>query len=376
VNDDAHDGGHLLVSGTTFDYSGRVDRLQELMGEAGIDVTLLSVGADLPYFTGYEAMPSERLTVLVVPDAGEPILFVPDLEAPRVDPGEFNLRAWGETEDPVTLAAATASPSRVAVGDQMWSVFLTRFLKEWTGAEWIPASTLTRDLRMRKEEGEIDLLRRAAHAVDRVMARIPTEVSFGGRTEREVARHLAELTVEERHDSAEFGIVASGPNGASPHHHGGDRVIEQGDLVVCDFGGRLGGYFSDSTRTFVVGDARAEQAEVHGVVEAANQAGRDAVARGVPCEEVDRAARRMIEDAGYGEFFVHRTGHGIGLEVHEHPYMVEGNDLPLDPGMTFSVEPGVYLPGSFGVRIEDIVVCTEEGMENLNSSERGLVAVG
>jgi Xaa-Pro aminopeptidase len=360
----------------TFDYGGRVSRLQELMGEAGIDVTLLSFGADLPYFTGYEAMPSERLTALVVPEAGEPSLFVPDLEAPRVEPGEFNLRAWGETEDPVALAAAMSNPSRVAVGDQMWSVFLTRFLKEWTVAEWLPASTLTQDLRMRKEEGEIDLLRQAAHAIDRVMARIPGEVSLSGRTERDVSRHLAELTVEEGHDSAEFGIVASGPNGASPHHHGGDRVIEDGDVVVCDFGGRLDGYFSDSTRTFVVGTARAEQAEVHEVVEAANQAGREAVAPGVSCQQVDRAARRVIEDAGYGEFFIHRTGHGIGLEVHEHPYIVEGNEMPLKPGMTFSIEPGIYLPGSFGVRIEDIVVCTDEGVESLNRSDRGLVAVG
>jgi Xaa-Pro aminopeptidase len=346
------------------------------MSQSDVGVTLLSVGADLPYFTGYEAMPSERLTVFVVPASGEPILLVPDLEAPRVEPGEFEVRAWSETEDPVALAAAMSNSSRVAVGDQMWSVFLTRFLKEWTGAEWIPASELTRDLRMRKEDGEIDLLRRAAHAVDRVMARIPGAVSFSGRTEREVARHLAELTVEEGHDSAEFGIVASGPNGASPHHHGGDRVIEEGDLVVCDFGGRLGGYFSDSTRTFVVGTARAEQVEVHGVVEAANQAGRDAVAPGVPCQEVDRAARKVIEDAGYGEFFIHRTGHGIGLEVHEHPYIVERNDLPLEPGMTFSIEPGIYLPGSFGVRIEDIVVCTDDGVESLNWSDRGLLAVG
>jgi Xaa-Pro aminopeptidase len=358
-----------------FDYAGRVVRLQEAMAEAGVDVTLLSVGADLPYFTGYEAMPSERLTVLVVPDAGGPVLFVPDLEAPRVDPGEFNLRAWGETEDPVALAAGAATPSRVAVGDQMWSVFLTRFLKEWAGAEWLPVSRLTRELRMRKEEGEIDLLRRAAHAVDRVMARIPTDVRFSGRTEREVSRDLATLTVEEGHDSAEFGIVASGPNGASPHHHGGGRVIEEGDVVVCDFGGRLGGYYSDSTRTFVVGTPRAEQTEVHAVVDTANQAGRDAVAPGIPCEEIDRAARKVIEEAGYGEFFIHRTGHGIGLEVHEHPYMVEGNDRPLQPGMTFSVEPGIYLPGSFGVRVEDIVVCTEDGVDSLNESSRSLTPV-
>jgi Xaa-Pro aminopeptidase len=181
-----------LVSGTTFDYAGRVDRLQDLMSDAGVDITLLSVGADLPYFTGYEAMPSERLTVLVVPVSGDSVLFVPDLEAPRVEPGEFEVRPWSETEDPVTLVAAMADPSRTAVGDHMWSVFLTRFLKEWSGAEWLPASELTRDLRMRKDEAEVDLLRRAAHAVDRVMARIPAEVRFSGRTEREVARDLAD----------------------------------------------------------------------------------------------------------------------------------------------------------------------------------------
>jgi D-alanyl-D-alanine dipeptidase len=207
------------------------------------------------------------------------------------------------------------------------------------------------------------------------MERIPAEVRLGGRTEREVARDLAALTLEEGHDAAEFTIVASGPNGASPHHHPGDRVIEAGDLVVCDFGGRLSGYNSDSTRTFAVGEPSWRQVEVHQIVKAANEAGRSAIAPGVPCQEIDRAARKVVEDAGYGEFFVHRTGHGIGLEVHEHPYMVEGNSTELEPGMTFSVEPGIYLPGEFGVRIEDIVVSTDEGHESLNASSRELVQV-
>jgi D-alanyl-D-alanine dipeptidase len=208
------------------------------------------------------------------------------------------------------------------------------------------------------------------------MSRIPAEVAFAGRTESDVARYLAALTVEEGHDQAEFTIVASGPNGASPHHHPGDRVIEQGDLVVCDFGGRRSGYYSDSTRTFVVGEPSREQGEVHDVVRAANQVGRDTIAPGVPCQEIDRAARAVVEDAGYGEFFIHRTGHGIGLEVHEHPYLVEGNDQALEPRMVFSVEPGIYLPGRFGVRIEDIVVCTHDGGESLNESHRSLVSVG
>ena len=358
-----------------FDYTGRVKGLQERMGGAGIDVALLSVGADLPYFTGYEAMPSERLTVLVVPVSGEPVLFMPELEAPRVRPGGIEIRAWGETDDPVRLASSTTTPTRVAVGDHMWSVFLTRFQKHWTAAEWIPASEVTGELRMRKDAAEIDLLRQAAHAVDRVMA-IATDVRFSGRTEVDVAHDLARLTLEEGHDSADFTIVASGPSCASPHHEPGERTIEEGDLVLCDFGGRLSGYCSDSTRTFVVGEPNAEEAEIHSVVAAANQAGHEAVGPGVACQDIDRAARKVIEDAGYGEFFIHRTGHGIGLEVHEHPYIVEGNDRVLEPGMSFSIEPGIYLPDRFGVRIEDIVVCTDGGGESLNRSDRGLVPVG
>ncbi len=346
------------------------------MGAAGVDVTLLSVGADLPYFTGYEAMASERLTVLVIPRAGEVVLFVPQLEAPRVDAGPFEVRAWAETDDPVALAAGVTSPTSVAVGDHMWAVFLTRFQKHWTSATWRPASELTSRLRVIKDDEEVDLLRSAAHAVDRAMARIPGEVSFAGRSEAEVSRDLARLTVEEGHDHAEFTIVASGPNGASPHHEPGDRTIEDGDLVVCDFGGRMSGYFSDCTRSFVVGEASAEQVEVHQVVLAANAAGKSVVAPGVACEEIDRAARAVIDDSGYGERFIHRTGHGIGREVHEHPYMVAGNLETLEPGMAFSVEPGVYIPGRFGVRIEDIVVCTEDGVESLNRSDRALVSVG
>ena len=360
----------------SFDYSQRLQRLREAMAEERVDTAILSVGADLPYFTGYEAMPSERLTVLLVPVAGEATLFIPELEAPRVEPGPFMVRAWGETEDPVALATTTVSPGTVAVGDHMWSVFLTRFQGEWPGASWRPASEITAKLRVVKDSAEVEFLRSAAHAVDRAMARIPREVVFAGRTEAEVAGDLARLIVEEGHDTAEFAIVGSGPNGASPHHHPGKRVIEDGDVVVCDFGGRLRGYFSDSTRTFVVGAASEEHQETHEVVLRANQAGREAVAPGVPCEEIDRAARGVIDAAGLGERFIHRTGHGIGLEVHEHPYLVEGNGAILEAGMAFSVEPGVYVGGRFGIRIEDIVVCTVDGVEVLNESDRSLVVVG
>lgn len=360
-----------------FDYPARVRRLQDSMAEADVDVTLLSVGADLPYFTGYEATHSERFTVLVVQQFGAPVLLVPQLEAPRVEAGEFELRAWAETDDPVALAAGVGGdPGRVAVGDHMWSAFLIDFQKTWSGVSWTRASALTSDLRMRKDPDEIDCLRQAGHGVDRVMARAPGEIAFAGHTEREVAGALREMTLEEGHDVAEFVIVATGPNGASPHHEPGNRVIADGDLVVCDFGGRRAGYYSDSTRTFAVGEPTAEQTEVHAVVAAANAAGHKAVRPGALCEQIDGVARGVIEEAGLGEHFIHRTGHGIGLEVHEHPYIVEGNTMPLEEGMAFSIEPGVYLSGRFGVRIEDIVVVGEIGADSLNRSPRDLVRVG
>jgi Xaa-Pro aminopeptidase len=359
-----------------FDYSHRVVKLQELMSEIGVGATLLSVGADLPYFTGYEAMPTERLTMLVVPVVGDPILFIPRLEAPRVVAGDFEMLAWDETDDPVALVAKAASGAeRALIGDHTWSVFLVGLQKELPDISWAPASTVTKQLRMRKDRGEIEALRSAAHGVDRVLARVPGEVVFAGRTEVEVANDLRRMTVEEGHEMAAFAIVASGPNGASPHHEPEQRVIEPRDLAICDFGGRYEGYYSDVTRTFSVGDPTQEQVEIHAVVAAANAAGQSAVGPGVPCQEVDRATRYVVVEAGYGEYFIHRTGHGIGLEVHEHPYLVEGNDLGLEAGMTFSIEPGIYLPGQLGVRIEDIAVCTETGIDALNRADRNLVVV-
>lgn len=346
------------------------------MEERDVDLALVSVGADLPYLVGYEAMPLERLTMLVVRIDAEPVLVVPELEAPRVEPGPFRLRPWHETDDPVRIVAELAgSPRTAAIGDQTWARFLLALQDRLPGTRFVPLSPLTQTLRIRKEPAEIEALAGAAAAVDRVLARIPTEVRFGGRSERDVARDVVDLMLEEGHEAASFWIVASGPNGASPHHEPGGRTIERGDVVVVDFGGRRNGYCSDVTRTFVVGDAASDAADVHAVVAAAQQAGREAVAVGVSAGDVDAAARRVISDAGYGEFFIHRTGHGIGLETHEEPYLVEGNDLPLEPGMAFSIEPGIYLPGRYGVRIEDIVVVTDDGLRILNQADRSLVSV-
>jgi Xaa-Pro aminopeptidase len=178
-----------------------------------------------------------------------------------------------------------------------------------------------------------------------------------------------------RQSEVEFTLVGSGPNGANPHHEFGERVIEEGDMVVLDFGGIVDGYSSDTTRTVHVGEPTDEERKVHEIVQRAQQAGFEAVRPGVACQEIDRAARRVISDAGYGERFIHRTGHGIGLTAHEPPYLVEGEELPLEAGMCFSIEPGIYLPGEFGVRIEDIVAVTEDGGRRLNTTPRELTIV-
>jgi Xaa-Pro aminopeptidase len=358
---------------TGFDYPGRVSRLQEIMTADGVDAVLLSIGADLPYLTGYEAMDSERPTVLVIRVSGAPVLVVPLLEAPRVDGSDVEMAPWAETDDPYALVVgALGGARRIAVGDQTRAANVLMIQAALPNVTWERASDLTARLRVRKEPEEVELLRAAAAAVDRVLGRVPDAVSFAGRTELDVARDLQALTVEEGHDVASFAIVGAGPNGASPHHEPGDRVIQVGELVVCDFGGRRQGYSSDVTRTFAVGPPSGEQEEVHAVVHAASGAARGAVQPGTTCEEIDREARRVIDDAGFGEFFIHRTGHGIGLEVHEHPYIVEGNETPLETGMTFSIEPGIYLPGRLGVRIEDIVACGPDGVDDLNQADRSL----
>jgi Xaa-Pro aminopeptidase len=359
-----------------FDFASRIRSAQALMVEQQAEVMLLSIGADLPYLTGYQAMPLERLTMLVVGVDSEPVLVVPQLEAPRVEPGPFALRPWGETEDPLAMVAEMCrGAGAIAIGDQTWSVFLLGLQAQLPTAAFRSATPITRTLRAKKDSREVEFLRRAATGADRVSAHL-AGLKFSGHTEQEISRLVTRMTLEEDHDQALFWIVASGPNSASPHHEPTDRVIEPGDLVVVDFGGKHRGYCSDTTRTFSVGEPDAQQVEVHAAVRAAQEAATAAVAPGVSAEEIDQIARRTITDAGYGEYFIHRTGHGIGLEGHEHPYLVEGNSEKLEPGMCFSIEPGIYLPDRFGVRIEDIVTVTNVGVESLNQANRALVQVG
>ncbi|HET9732602.1 MAG TPA: Xaa-Pro peptidase family protein [Acidimicrobiales bacterium] len=363
----------------------RLERVRSAMAEAGVDALLLSLGADLPWLCGYEAMPLERLTMLVVPGDAEATLVVPALEAPRVahDAQLFRLAPWKETEDPVELVAGLVGGRRsLAVSDRAWAAPLLALQGRLPRASWRPASEVTAPLRAVKDEAEVACLRAAAEAADRVAAALQAgDVALVGRTEAQVSAEIGERLRAEGHQRVNFAIVGSGPNSASPHHEPGGRVIGAGEMVVCDFGGTLSlddgpGYCSDITRTVVTGEPNVEQAEVHAVVARAQAEGVLAGQIGVACQEVDAAARRVIADAGFGEYFIHRTGHGIGLEEHEDPYMVEGNSSPLAAGHAYSVEPGVYLPGRFGVRVEDIVVATDAGPVALNRADHGLAVVG
>ena len=358
----------------------RLDRARELAAAAGVDALLVSPSADLRYLTGYAALALERLTCLVLPARGAPFLVAPELEVPaaRTTPLErlgVEIVGWAETDDPYALIAKRLPDdvSRVAVDNHMWAEKVVAFRAALPQADQVLAGPVLRQLRVRKTPAEVEALRRAAAAIDRVHAAVPQWLS-AGRTERAVGRDIADAIVAEGHVRVDFVIVASGPNGASPHHELSDRIIEPGDPVVVDIGGATAdGYCSDETRTYVVGEPPADFVAYYDVLASAQSAACAAVRPGVSAESVDAAARAIIADAGYGAHFIHRTGHGIGLETHEEPYIVAGNTERLEPGMAFSVEPGIYLAGRHGARIEDILVCTDGGGERLNLRPRQLV---
>jgi Xaa-Pro aminopeptidase len=360
-------------------YLERLARVRAGMVERGIDTLLLSVGHDLPYLTGYTAMPLERLTMLVVPRDSGATMVIPALEAPRVHevPGVFDMLPWGETQDPTAIVATLAAGSRrIAVGDQMWARFLVELLPQVPGAEYTRAVEVVGPLRMAKDQAEIDALAAAAAAVDRIAGELQRgEIPLVGRTEAEVSAHLGRRIIEEGHDKVNFAIVAAAENAASPHHHPGPRVIRENEIVLCDFGGTMAGYCSDTTRCVFTGEPSAEIAEAYDVLHEAQRVGVEAGVVGTPCEDIDRATRQVIADAGFGDHFIHRTGHGIGMEEHEDPYIVEGNDLPLEAGHAYSVEPGIYVSGKWGMRLEDIVVATDVGPRRLNNSDHALVGV-
>jgi Xaa-Pro aminopeptidase len=359
------------------------ERLRQVAGavrDHGLGALLLSPGPDLRYVTGYDAKQLERLTCLVVPADGDPFLVVPRLElkAAQASPAGglgVELVTWGETDDPFEMIRdRIKGVESLGLSDRMWALFTLRFAGTFPGARQELASTVLSPIRVRKTAAEVEALREAGAAIDRVHAQVPQWLRPGV-TEREVAAKIAEAILAEGHMSVDFTIVGSGPNAASPHHEVSDRVILSGDAVVVDIGGTMpSGYCSDCTRTYAIGTPPAEFTDYYQVLKEAQDKACQAAAPGVPAQDVDAAARDVISGAGYGEWFIHRTGHGIGLETHEDPYIVSGNTTPLEPGMAFSVEPGIY-PGPHGARIEDIVVCTESGHERLNNAPRDLVIV-
>jgi Xaa-Pro aminopeptidase len=361
------------------DHAGRRTRAAARCRDAGVAALLLTPGSDLTYLTGYRIFSSERLTCLVLANDGSATLVLPELEAPRaaVAAPDLARATWTETADPYALVASLVTlPGAIAVADQMWASFALRLQAAWPGRTFRVASEITRHLRMRKDHAELDALRAVSAAADRAYLRA-LDLDFAGRSEREVGADLAALLRDEGHDEVMFTIVAAGEDGASPHHQTGDRRIRNGDTVVLDFGGTRAGYGSDITRTVhVAGRPSDEVVRVHDAVRRAQEAGYAAARTGATAQSVDAAARAVIADAGYGARFIHRLGHGIGLDGHEHPYLVTGNDQLLEPGMAFSIEPGVYLPSRFGVRIEDIAIIGDDGLcEGLNRVDRALATV-
>ena len=365
-------------------FTQRMDRVRALMAEQQVDVLLLSVGADLPYFCGYEAMPLERLTMLVVPRDGDARLIVPRLEAPRVveRPDVFEIVAWGETENPIELARSLIGAASVAaIGDHTWAGFLLDLLGVLPSTEFRRASEITSPIRSVKDAAEVESLRAAAAAADRVAVALRAgDIDLVGRTEADVSAELGRRLLAEGHQRVNFAIVAAGENAASPHHEPGERVIQPGEVVLCDFGGTMMdadgvGYCSDITRCVHLGEPPADLVEAYDVLFEAQAAQVNAAVVGRPCQEVDRVGRAMIAEAGFGDNFIHRTGHGIGTEAHEDPYIVEGNTLELRPGHAFSIEPGIYLPGQWGLRLEDIVVAAADGPDNLTTTDHRLAVL-
>jgi Xaa-Pro aminopeptidase len=356
----------------------RLRRAADMAAAARMDAIVVAPSPDLVYLTGYDPMPLERPSLLIIRAGGDAVLLVPELErrlAQDTIGDAIELHGWTDAHDPYAVAAGLLpSQGRIGLGDRIWGVHVLALQEAVPEARFISAAPVLGALRARKDADELAALRRAARGADETFRQICTR-PFLGRREEEVAADLADLLVRNGHTRADFTIVGSGPNSASPHHEPSGRTILPRDVVVLDFGGELGGYFSDTTRTVVVGEPPREFEQVYRIVQEAQEKACAAAGPGVEAQAVDRAARSVIDGAGYGERFFHRTGHGIGLEVHEPPYIVGGNSTALEPGMTFSVEPGIYLEGRFGVRIEDIVVITADGVERLNRSTRDLRVV-
>lgn len=361
-------------------YAQRLAQAARLCQKQGLAGLIIGTGPELAYLTGSWVSSHERFTALVVPARGNPVFLVPatdlgDVAHSAVPELDVTVRGWTDGEDAHALAVAVLGETgAVALGSSLTTLHVLSLQHRLAGRETVAAATTLKELFMRKDLAEVEQLHQAAAAIDRVHERVPALLR-AGRTEAQVAADLHALVLKE-HDQVDFVIVGSGPNGANPHHSHSGRVLETGDIVVVDLGGTRGpGYHSDSTRTYVVGGVEHADPAAVAAYEVLQQAHAAAVAQarpGVTAASVDRAAREVISRAGYGEYFIHRTGHGIGLSTHEEPYLMAGNDLVLETGMCFSIEPGIYLPGQWGMRLEDIAVVTDTSIELLTRHQRDL----
>lgn len=362
----------------TATFQARLAKAQADMNAQSVDAIIVGPSADLVYLTGFHAHDSERLNVLMLRQSGRADFVSALFEVPAL--GEHaeelaTVHTWKDGENPIDLVGTILGDinGRIAVGSALASAFLIR-MQQAVNATWVEAGPLLKELRMLKDEAEIAALQSAASRTDAAWEEFISTASIGGKTEVEARQILLDLTA--KHGVFDpHGICASGPNSASPHHHTGDRPIQSGDAVVFDWGGTVDGYFSDVTRTVHIGEPGEEFVHCYGIVRAANQAALEAMVPGTPLEQIDSAARDLITEAGYGEAFIHRVGHGLGLEIHEDPYLVRGSTTPLTPGMVFSDEPGIYLEGKFGIRIEDSVLSTPAGGVRLNEGTRELIVM-
>jgi Xaa-Pro aminopeptidase len=359
----------------------RLAKAADLVAQRGWGGLLVTPGTDLTYLTGYDAVPLERITCLVVRPGHDPFLVVPRLEllAAQASPvGEMGIDivTWDERDDPYRMIAqALGQDAEYAVDDHMWATKVFALRDAFPAGVAHAAGSILHTLRMYKDTEEIAHLQAAGEAIDRVHAAIP-ELLIPGRTENEIGADIAALILAEGHSRVDFVIVAAGPNGASPHHALSDRPIGTGEPIVIDIGGTMpSGYCSDSTRMYSIGSPPSKYLDMYSALQAAQDAAVTAVRPQVTAGDIDKVARDALADAGIAEFFIHRTGHGIGLDTHEEPYILEGSNQVIEAGMAFSVEPGFYLAGEFGARIEDIVVCTPDGVQRLNNRPHDLLVV-
>jgi Xaa-Pro dipeptidase len=363
----------------------RLERLQQEMKNRGLDGIALMPGASQTYFSGMHTHVSERPILLFLPVAGEPAVIIPGLEAMKAQAAgvpEGRIFAWSDEE---WFAGAFERAAQVlGLAGAHWGVeaLVMRVLELETLQKVAPglrtshAEPAITALRAIKDANEIAAMEKAVAVAERALEKLLPQIKIG-QTEKQVAAMLTNLMMTEGAETVSFSpIVSTGPNSASPHAVPTDRALAEGDFLVIDWGAYVDSYPSDITRTFAVGRIDPEMAHVYDVVRQANEQGKQAARPGVTGEAVDRAARAVIEAAGFGQYFIHRTGHGLGLEVHESPSMVAGNQEPLVAGNVFTVEPGIYLPGRGGVRIEDDVVVTADGHRSLTSFSRDLIVVG